>query len=69
MLELDRRGIAGVAVFSSEFADAIGAWKRVHGYDAGAVLVQHPIQPRTDDEMRGLADIAVAHIVETLDGG
>ena len=69
MLELDRRGVAGVAVLSSEFEPAAQAWTAMNGFDAGRVFVAHPIQPRTDEEMRALADEAVERVVALLEGG
>ena len=66
MLELDRRGVAGVAVLSSAFEPAAEAWTTMHGYDAARVFVAHPVQPRTDEEMRALADEAVETVVALL---
>tara|TARA_R110000751_G_scaffold69070_4_gene140448 strand:- start:126 stop:281 length:156 start_codon:yes stop_codon:yes gene_type:complete len=36
------------------------------GFDAAMVFVPHPIQDRTDDEMRALADGALADILRLL---
>lgn len=36
------------------------------GIDPKMVFVQHPIQDRTDAELRVLAEDAVAHIVEAI---
>lgn len=56
MLELDRRGIPAVAIFSEEFESGVVAWRDLHGFDAGAVYVRHPIQPLTNDEVNARAD-------------
>jgi len=45
-----------VFVASTEFVDAAEAQARALGADPAAVFVAHPIQDRTDDEMRALAD-------------
>lgn len=40
------------------FVEASEAQARSLGFDPGVVYVPHPIQDRTDDEMRALADQA-----------
>ena len=64
--DLERRGVAGVFVASTEFTDAAEAQARALGFDAARVFVPHPIQDRTDDEMRALADAAVDEILRTV---
>lgn len=66
MLEIDRRGLPAVAVFSEEFRSAVEAWREVHGFDAGAVFVRHPIQPLTDEEVHGRADEVFEAIVAAI---
>ncbi len=63
MLELDRRGIPAIAVFSEEFESGVVAWRNLHGFDAGAVYVRHPIQPLTDDEVNERADAVFDTII------
>jgi hypothetical protein len=36
------------------------------GLNASIMFVEHPIQDRTDDEIRALADAAMAEVVERL---
>jgi hypothetical protein len=64
--DLERRGVPGVFVASSEFVDAAAAQAKALGFDAARVFVAHPIQDRTDDEMRTLADAALDEIVAAL---
>jgi hypothetical protein len=64
--DLEARGIPGVFVASSEFVVAAEAQARALGFDPARVFVPHPIQDRTDDEMRALADAAVDEIVAAL---
>jgi hypothetical protein len=64
--DLERRGVPGVFVASSEFVDAAAAQSAALGFDAARVFVAHPIQDRTDDEMRALADDAVDAIVAAV---
>ena len=59
----------GVFVASSEFVDAAAAQAKALGFDAARVFVAHPIQDRTDDEMRALADTALDEIVGALTEG
>jgi hypothetical protein len=67
--DLERRGVPGVFVASSEFVDAAAAQAKALGFDAARVFVAHPIQDRTDDEMRALADAALDEIVAALTTG
>ena len=60
------RGVPGVVVASSEFVEAAESQASALGVDARRVFVPHPIQDRTDDEMRALADAALREILETL---
>ena len=55
-------------VASTEFAEAAAAQARSLGFDPAAVFVAHPIQDRTDDEMRALADAAVDAVVAAVSG-
>ena len=53
-------------VASTEFIDAADAQSTALGADPARVFVPHPIQDRTDEEMRALADAAVDDIVAAL---
>jgi hypothetical protein len=53
--DLEGRGVVGVFLASTEFADAATAQSRALGLAVPHVLVPHPIQDRTDDELRRLA--------------
>jgi hypothetical protein len=64
--DLEGRGIPGVFVASTEFVDAAEAQARALGFPAAAVYVPHPIQDRTDQEMRDLADGAVDAIIAAV---
>ena len=59
-------GRAAVFVASTEFVEAARAQSESLGFDPAAVFVPHPIQDRTDDEVRALADAALAEILEQL---
>ena len=65
--DLERRGIPGVFVASSEFVQAAEAQSASLGFAAVArVFTPHPIQDRTDDEMQAYADQAYDEIVAAL---
>ena len=65
---LEDRGIPAVFVASTEFVDAAAAQARALGLDPAGVFVPHPIQDRTDDELRALADAAVDAVVAAGSG-
>jgi hypothetical protein len=64
--DLESRGLVGVFLASSEFAEAADVQSRALGFPAPYVLVPHPIQDRTDDELRALADDAYDAVVAAL---
>ena len=66
IVNLEAAGIPGVFVASNEFVDATEAQSRSLGATPAVVFVQHPIQDRTDDEIRTLADGAVEALVQRL---
>ncbi len=66
MTELEARGVPAVYVASSEFREAGAAQARALGFEPAATFVPHPIQDRTDEEMRALADAAVEEVVNRL---
>lgn len=67
--DLEGRGIPAVFVASTEFIAAASAQAEALAFDVARVFVPHPIQDRTDDEMRALADDAVAAILAELTAG
>lgn len=64
--DFEGRGIPGVGVASTEFVLAAQMQSRSLGFDPAMVFVQHPIQDRSDAELRSLADSAVEQIVRSL---
>jgi len=64
--DLEARGLPGVFVASTEFVEAAAAQAEAIGFDPARVFVPHPIQDRTDDEMRALAEGAVDEILAAL---
>jgi hypothetical protein len=67
IVDLERRGIPSVFVASAEFVSAADAQSLSLGFpDVARVFTPHPIQDRTDDEMRAYADAALAEIVAAV---
>ena len=64
--DLEGMGLPGVFVASAEFVAAAAAQAKALGFDPARVFVPHPIQDRTDDELRALADAAVDEVVRLL---
>ncbi len=54
--DLERRGVVGVFLASEAFADAARLQGEALGFPAPCVLVPHPVQDRTDAELRVVAD-------------
>lgn len=55
-----------IFVASSEFREAAQAQATALGIEPAVVFVPHPIQDRTDEEMRTLADGAVEEVLQAL---
>ena len=53
----------GVFVATVEFVDGAAVQSAALGLDPAAVFVEHPIQDRTDDEMRAIAGTVYDQIV------
>ena len=64
--QIEAAGVPGVFVASAEFVEAAEAQANALGSNPARVFVEHPIQDRTDDEMRALANDAVAEILAAL---
>ena len=61
------QGLPTATVISTEFAKAARAQAGALGADSyKTIMVQHPIQPLTRDEVRALADKAFETIVARL---
>jgi alkanesulfonate monooxygenase SsuD/methylene tetrahydromethanopterin reductase-like flavin-dependent oxidoreductase (luciferase family) len=65
-VNIEATGIPMVFVASSEFIEAADAQARALGADPARVFVPHPIQDRTDEELRALADAALPAIVAAV---
>ena len=66
MADLESRGIPTVAVATTEFIDAAAVQAKALGTDPAYVFIPHPVQDRTDDELRALADTHFEAIIGML---
>jgi hypothetical protein len=67
VISFEESGRPGVLVASSVFAQAAEAQAVALGApDARRVLVPHPIQDRTDDELQAMARDAVADLLAAI---
>jgi len=66
MAELEARGIPTVGVATTEFIEGANAQAKSLGTDPALVFVPHPVQDRTDDELKKLADEHFDAIVKLL---
>ena len=64
--DLERRGVVGVFLASEVFAQAAQTQAAALGFPAACVFVPHPVQDRTDDELRAVADECYARVVAAV---
>lgn len=68
--DLELRGLPGVFVASAEFVTAATAQSEALGFpELKRVFTSHPIQDRTDQEMRDLADQFFPEILASITSG
>jgi len=58
--------LPSVCVATQEFRDAAERQSKALGADVASVFVSHPIQDRTDEELREIADAFAGDIVAAL---
>jgi len=69
IVDIERRGVPGMFVASSEFIEAAQAQADALGFPQVArVFAPHPVQDRTDDEMRAYAEATVAAVTAAITG-
>jgi hypothetical protein len=66
IVDLEGRGVVGVFVASSVFVEAAAAQAASLGLEPASVFVAHPIQDRTNDEMKELAAQAIEALLSKL---
>jgi len=69
IVDIERRGVPGVFVASAEFVQAAVAQSASLGFpDVARVFTPHPIQDRTDAEMRAYAEAAYDAVIAAITG-
>ena len=67
IVDLERRGIPSMFIASREFISAAEAQSASLGFPTVArVFTPHPVQDRTDDEMRAYADLVFDEVLATV---
>jgi len=67
IVDLETRGVPSVFVATEEFVDGAERQANALGFAPAAVYVPHPVQDRTDEEMRVMAERAFAEVVKRLE--
>jgi hypothetical protein len=68
MADLESRGIPVVGVATTEFIEAAAVQAKSLGTDPAYVFIPHPVQDRTDAELRALAERHAEAILASLAG-
>ena len=66
IVDLESRGIPAMFVSSAEFIEAAKAQSTALGFEPAAEFVPHPIQDRTDEEMRAMASEVFESILNKI---
>ena len=65
-MNFDSRGIPGISVVTTGFTDAVDVQSKALGFEPAILYVPHPIQNRTADELKKIADEAVEQALGML---
>lgn len=65
-MNFDSRGIPGVSVVTTGFTDAVTVQSRAIGFKPVLIYTPHPIQNRTADELKKIADDVVEPVLQLL---
>jgi hypothetical protein len=65
-MNFDGRGIPGVSIVTTEFADAVDVQSKAMGFEPAVVYTPHPIQNRTAEELKTIADDVIERVLKML---
>lgn len=65
-MNFDSRGIPGVSVVTTGFTEAVEVQTKALGFEAAVIYTPHPIQNRTADELKKIADDAIEPVLKLL---
>jgi hypothetical protein len=66
---LDKQGIPGVFLVTTEFKDAAAIQSKALGFEPGILWMPHPVQNRTAEELKQIAADSVAGILKMITSG
>lgn len=67
IVDLETRGVPSVFIATREFTDGAERQAKALGFDPAAVYVPHPVQDRSDAEMKAMAERTFAAVVGCLE--
>jgi hypothetical protein len=65
-MNFDGRGIPGISIVTTGFTDAVAVQSKALGFEPAVLYVPHPIQNRTADELKKIADDAIEPALRLL---
>ena len=65
-MNFDSRGIPGVSVVTTGFTDAVEVQSKAIGFEPAVIFTPHPIQNRTAEELKKIADDVVDPVLRLL---
>ena len=65
-MNFDSRGIPGISVVTTGFTDAVVSQSNALGFEPAVLFVPHPIQNRTAEELKKIADDAIEPALRLL---
>ena len=65
-MNFDSRGIPGVSVVTTGFTDAVEVQTKAIGFEAAVIFTPHPIQNRTAEELKKIADDVIEPVLKLL---
>ena len=65
-MTFDQRGLPGVSIVTTEFRDAVSVQSRALGFEPAVVYTPHPIQNRSADELKKIADDVIERALKLL---
>jgi hypothetical protein len=69
LVDLDRRGLAGVSILTTEFREPFAQQCKAIGFDGASIYVPHPMQNRTTAELHRFAEECFAEVLLKLKHG
>jgi len=65
-MNFDTRGIPGISIVTTGFTQAVDVQSKALGFEPAVLYVPHPIQNRTVDELRKIADDIIEPALKML---